>query len=114
VRKPRELRGDSHAKYSAKRFAAPLDAVSHVGKIYALLSHQIAPHIYTLVDPVEEVYVWLCSQIGAPVEESWVAAVPVRLARPVPNRADGLNRRQHVRYPLLPGKQGLARRPRRN
>jgi S-adenosylmethionine synthetase len=51
-----------------------------VGKIYSLLSHQIAHHIYTLVDPVEEVYVWLCSQIGAPVEEPWVAAVQVRLA----------------------------------
>ncbi|HEY7710313.1 MAG TPA: methionine adenosyltransferase [Candidatus Entotheonella sp.] len=60
--------------------AAGKNPVSHVGKIYSLLSHQIAHHLYTLVDPVEEVYVWLCSQIGAPVEEPWVVAVQVRLA----------------------------------
>ena len=59
--------------------AAGKNPVSHVGKIYAQLSHQIAHHIYTLVDPVEDAYVWLCSQIGAPVEEPWVAAVQVTL-----------------------------------
>jgi S-adenosylmethionine synthetase len=63
--------------------AAGKNPVSHVGKIYSLLSHQIAHHLSTLVDPVEEVYVWLCSQIGAPIEEPWVAAVQVRLARSV-------------------------------
>jgi S-adenosylmethionine synthetase len=59
--------------------AAGKNPVSHVGKIYNLLSHQIAHHVYTLIEPVEEIYVWLCSQIGAPVEEPWVAAVQVQL-----------------------------------
>ena len=59
--------------------AAGKNPVSHVGKIYSLLSHQIAHHIYTIVEPVEEVYVWLCSQIGAPIETPWVTAVQVTL-----------------------------------
>jgi S-adenosylmethionine synthetase len=59
--------------------AAGKNPVSHVGKIYNLLSHQIAHHIYTIIEPVEEIYVWLCSQIGAPIEEPWVAAVQVKL-----------------------------------
>ena len=59
--------------------AAGKNPVSHIGKIYAQLSHQIAHHIYTLVEPVEDAYVWLCSQIGAPLEEPWVAAVQMTL-----------------------------------
>lgn len=59
--------------------AAGKNPVSHVGKIYNLLSHQIAHHVYTLVEPVEEIYIWLCSQIGAPIEEPWVVAVQVQL-----------------------------------
>ena len=60
--------------------AAGKNPVSHVGKIYNLLSHQIAHHVYTIIEPVEEIYVWLCSQIGAPIEAPWVAAVQVKLA----------------------------------
>ena len=60
--------------------AAGKNPVSHVGKIYSLLSHQMAHHIYTVLDPVEEVYVWLCSQIGAPIEAPWVASAQVILA----------------------------------
>jgi S-adenosylmethionine synthetase len=59
--------------------AAGKNPVSHVGKIYSLLSHQIAHHIYTIVEPVQEVYVWLCSQIGAPIETPWVTTVQVTL-----------------------------------
>lgn len=36
--------------------------VSHVDKIYSLLSHQIAHHLYTIVESVEAVYVWLDSR----------------------------------------------------
>lgn len=60
--------------------AAGKNPVSHVGKIYSLLSHQLAHHIYTLIEPVQEVDVWLCSQIGAPIETPWVTAVQVALA----------------------------------
>jgi S-adenosylmethionine synthetase len=67
--------------------AAGKNPVSHVGKIYNLLSHQMAHHIYTAVEAVEEVYVWLCSQIGAPLDAPWVATAQVRLA-PGANLAD--------------------------
>jgi S-adenosylmethionine synthetase len=39
-----------------------------------------AQHIYTVVDGVAEVYVWLCSQIGQPVDRPWITAVQVILA----------------------------------
>lgn len=59
--------------------AAGKNPVSHVGKIYSLLTHQIAGHIYDTVDAVEEVYVWLCSQIGRPVDDPWIASAQVML-----------------------------------
>jgi S-adenosylmethionine synthetase len=59
--------------------AAGKNPVSHVGKIYNLLSHQMAQHIYTAVDGVAEVYVWLCSQIGQPIDCPWMNAAQVIL-----------------------------------
>jgi S-adenosylmethionine synthetase len=56
--------------------AAGKNAVSHVGKIYNLLGHQIANAIYY---SVEEVYVWLVSQIGRPLEEPWFASAQLAL-----------------------------------
>ncbi|NIL97194.1 MAG: S-adenosylmethionine synthetase, partial [Planctomycetales bacterium] len=60
--------------------AAGKNPVSHVGKIYNLLSYRMAEAIYDKVEPVEEAYVWLCSQIGRPVELPWFASVGVVLA----------------------------------
>jgi S-adenosylmethionine synthetase len=60
--------------------AAGKNPVSHVGKIYTLLSHQMANHIHTAVEGVAEVYVWLCSQIGQPVDHPWLTATQVILA----------------------------------
>jgi len=59
--------------------AAGKNPISHVGKIYNLLTHQIANHIHSSAPVVEEVYVWLCSQIGHPVAEPWVASAQVVL-----------------------------------
>jgi S-adenosylmethionine synthetase len=41
--------------------------VSHVGKIYNLLSHQLANEIFKKISGLKEVYVWLLSQIGTPI-----------------------------------------------
>jgi S-adenosylmethionine synthetase len=60
--------------------AAGKNPVSHVGKIYNLLSQQMAQHIHTAVAGVTEVYVWLCSQIGGPIDRPWLASVQVLLA----------------------------------
>lgn len=61
--------------------AAGKNPASHVGKIYNLLSYQIAERVYRELDAVDEVYVWLCSQIGRPVELPWFASAQVVLAR---------------------------------
>ena len=59
--------------------AAGKNPVSHVGKIYSLLSHQMAHHISTAVEGVAEVSVWLCSQIGQPIDCPWTTAAQVIL-----------------------------------
>ncbi len=60
--------------------AAGKNPVSHVGKIYNLLTHYIAGEIYREVDGIEEVYVWLCSQIGRPIDDPYIASAQVVLA----------------------------------
>ncbi len=49
--------------------AAGKNPVSHVGKIYTVLAHRIAKEIYERVENLSEVYVWLLSQIGSPIDE---------------------------------------------
>jgi len=63
--------------------AAGKNPVSHVGKIYNFLSHKIANEIYTNITGIKEVYVWLCSQIGSPIDEPKVASVQVVLKKGV-------------------------------
>jgi S-adenosylmethionine synthetase len=67
--------------------AAGKNPVSHVGKIYTLLSHQMVHHIYTAAEGVAEVSVWLYSQIGQPVDRPWITAVQVIVA-PGASRTD--------------------------
>jgi S-adenosylmethionine synthetase len=57
--------------------AAGKNPVSHVGKIYNVLTFRIAQHIYEEVPEVEEVYIWLLSKIGSPIDEPAVAAAQV-------------------------------------
>jgi len=63
--------------------AAGKNPVSHVGKIYNFLSHKIANEIYSQVNGIREIYVWLCSQIGNPIDEPKVASVQVVLKKGV-------------------------------
>ena len=57
--------------------AAGKNPVSHVGKIYTILTHKIANEIYTNVPGLREVYVWLVSQIGKPIDEPAIAVTRV-------------------------------------
>ena len=59
--------------------AAGKNPVSHVGKIYSVLTHLLANQIYTQVSGVREVFVWLCSRIGDPVDRPQVISVEVKL-----------------------------------
>lgn len=57
--------------------AAGKNPVSHVGKIYNLLTHHIANKVYENVSGIEEVYIWLLSQIGKPIDQPAIAAAQV-------------------------------------
>jgi len=57
--------------------AAGKNPVSHVGKIYNTLTHKIAGEVYKNVSGLEEVYIWLLSQIGKPIDEPAIAAAQV-------------------------------------
>ncbi len=63
--------------------AAGKNPVSHVGKIYNLLTYEIANRVYEKVSGVKEVYVWLLSQIGRPINEPKVAGVELILDKGV-------------------------------
>ncbi len=57
--------------------AAGKNPVSHVGKIYNVLSHHIAGRIVEKVPDVKEAYVWLLSDIGVPIDDPKVAAAQI-------------------------------------
>ncbi len=59
--------------------AAGKNPVSHVGKIYNLLTHRIADQLYRRVEGIREVYVWLCSQIGRPIDQPLIASAQLIL-----------------------------------
>ena len=57
--------------------AAGKNPVSHVGKIYNLLTHKIASKVYEEIPGLEEVYIWLLSKIGQPIDQPAIAAAQV-------------------------------------
>jgi len=57
--------------------AAGKNPVSHVGKIYNVLTHKIADRIYKEVPGLEEVYVWLLSKIGQRIDEPAMTAAEI-------------------------------------
>jgi S-adenosylmethionine synthetase len=59
--------------------AAGKNPVSHVGKIYNVLSHQLAHKLHTQIPALREVVVWLCSRIGAPIDQPQMISVQVHL-----------------------------------
>jgi len=59
--------------------AAGKNPVSHVGKIYNVLSHLLADKLYREVRGLQEVVVWLCSRIGDPVDQPQMTSVQVKL-----------------------------------
>jgi S-adenosylmethionine synthetase len=51
--------------------------VSHVGKIYNILAHQAARTIYEKIPELQEVYVFLVSQIGMPIDNPQMMAAHI-------------------------------------
>lgn len=54
--------------------AAGKNPVSHVGKIYSIFTHLVAQKVYEEVPGLREVYVWMVSQIGKPIDHPVTAA----------------------------------------
>lgn len=59
--------------------AAGKNPVSHVGKIYSFLAVRVANEVYQMVPGIREVYIWLVSQIGAPIDTPLVASAQLVL-----------------------------------
>jgi len=59
--------------------AAGKNPTNHVGKIYNFLTYQIANRIQAETNGVREVYVWLLSEIGRPINEPKIASVQLIL-----------------------------------
>lgn len=59
--------------------AAGKNPVSHVGKIYNVLTNVLANRIYTQIAGLREVVVWLCSRIGEPVDRPQMVSVQMHL-----------------------------------
>lgn len=61
--------------------AAGKNPVSHVGKIYNVLAHQMARDIYQSLEGVKEVHVLLLSRIGAPIDRPQMASAQLLLEK---------------------------------
>ena len=57
--------------------AAGKNPVSHVGKIYNVLAHEIARMVYQEVEGLKEVYILLLSRIGTPIDNPQMASAQV-------------------------------------
>jgi len=64
--------------------AAGKNPISHVGKIYNLLAHRMADEVYKEVPGIREVYIWLCSQIGQPIDQPLIASAQLVLRPNLP------------------------------
>jgi S-adenosylmethionine synthetase len=64
-------------RHMSMEAAAGKNPVSHVGKIYNILSTLIANDIAEQIEGVQEAYVRILSQIGKPIDEPLVASIQV-------------------------------------
>ncbi|MGC8932334.1 MAG: methionine adenosyltransferase [Candidatus Methanodesulfokora sp.] len=84
--------------------AAGKNPVSHVGKIYNILTHKIAERVVEEVPDVREVFIWLVSRIGKPVDQPDMAAAevvmrPQRSLRDVREKISDIINRELERMP---------------
>ncbi|MFQ5815778.1 MAG: methionine adenosyltransferase, partial [Candidatus Hydrothermarchaeaceae archaeon] len=62
-------------RFMSMEAAAGKNPINHVGKMYNLLSFEIANDISEMVDGVKEVYIRILSQIGVPIDKPKAASV---------------------------------------
>jgi len=73
----------SLSRPSGSEAAPGKNPVSHVGKIYNVLTHLLANRIYSEVTGLQEVFVWLCSRIGDRVDQPQLISLQIRAERGV-------------------------------
>jgi S-adenosylmethionine synthetase len=73
----------SLSRPSGSEIAPGKNPVSHVGKIYNVLTHLLAERIHSEVTGLREVLVWMCSRIGDPVDQPQIISVQIRTERGV-------------------------------
>ncbi|MCF8080240.1 MAG: methionine adenosyltransferase [Desulfobacterales bacterium] len=84
---------------SGSEAAAGKNPVSHVGKVYSLLTHVTAQEIHARVGGLQEVTVWFCSRIGRPLDQPLLASAQllpeagIELADVAPGAAEIIERR---------------------
>jgi S-adenosylmethionine synthetase len=61
--------------------AAGKNPVSHVGKIYNVLAHELATKIHARIAGIRNVTVWMASTIGQPVNRPLVVSAQVSLKK---------------------------------
>ena len=67
--------------------AAGKNPVSHIGKIYNTLSNHVASQIYKNIDEIEEVYVWMVTKIGRPINKPMVSVhVALKKGKKLPKK----------------------------
>jgi len=76
--------------------AAGKNPVNHVGKIYSILSHEIAGKIHREVPGVRCAEIFLCSQIGRPVDRPMIAS-----ARLTPEAGADLSELKHHAFSII-------------
>ena len=67
----------SACRPSSSEAASGKNPVSHIGKIYSVMAFEVADAVVKKVDGVREVYLWLQSKIGEPVNSPGLAAAQV-------------------------------------
>ena len=67
----------SACRPSSSEAASGKNPVSHIGKIYSVMAFEVADAVVKRVDGVREVYLWLQSKIGEPVNSPGLAAAQV-------------------------------------
>ncbi|HSB34268.1 MAG TPA: methionine adenosyltransferase [Nitrospirota bacterium] len=75
--------------------AAGKNPVSHVGKIYNVFSHRIAEKLCKEIEGLREVYVYLVSRIGTPIDSPLIAAAQI-MPRPGVKTGDVRQRAEEI------------------
>jgi S-adenosylmethionine synthetase len=83
--------------------AAGKNPVSHVGKIYNVLAHQLAQEILDETEGLEAVSIWIVSQIGQPIDAPALVHVQLTPKEGVTSRSlqEGIGTRVRARFAAI-------------